>query len=144
MIQFTTQLKKGIYIKDVPKSYKNLVDYLISIKALKGKKTLKLTSDYIVGSIDINSKGVGFITPNTGKKDLLIEPKDLEGAKKGDLVIAKRIFSRNSRPKAKVIVLLKKQFETIVGYLSLKDLTCLLYTSPSPRDGLLSRMPSSA
>ena len=24
------------------------------------------------------------------------------------------------------------------------DLTCLLYTSPSPRDGLLSRMPSSA
>ena len=26
----------------------------------------------------------------------------------------------------------------------LKDLRCLLYTSPSPRDGLLSRMPSSA
>ena len=25
-----------------------------------------------------------------------------------------------------------------------KDHTCLLYTSPSPRDGLLSRMPSSA
>ena len=27
---------------------------------------------------------------------------------------------------------------------SSKDLICLLYTSPSPRDGLLSRMPSSA
>ena len=27
---------------------------------------------------------------------------------------------------------------------NLKDFTCLLYTSPSPRDGLLSRMPSSA
>ena len=26
----------------------------------------------------------------------------------------------------------------------LKQQTCLLYTSPSPRDGLLSRMPSSA
>ena len=25
-----------------------------------------------------------------------------------------------------------------------KDVLCLLYTSPSPRDGLLSRMPSSA
>ena len=25
-----------------------------------------------------------------------------------------------------------------------QDLSCLLYTSPSPRDGLLSRMPSSA
>ena len=27
---------------------------------------------------------------------------------------------------------------------SAKDVICLLYTSPSPRDGLLSRMPSSA
>ena len=26
----------------------------------------------------------------------------------------------------------------------IEDLLCLLYTSPSPRDGLLSRMPSSA
>ena len=29
------------------------------------------------------------------------------------------------------------------GFITL-DNTCLLYTSPSPRDGLLSRMPSSA
>ena len=36
--------------------------------------------------------------------------------------------------------------ETIAGMLANADLTvtCLLYTSPSPRDGLLSRMPSSA
>ena len=26
----------------------------------------------------------------------------------------------------------------------ISDIDCLLYTSPSPRDGLLSRMPSSA
>ena len=32
----------------------------------------------------------------------------------------------------------RKQFTTVECY------TCLLYTSPSPRDGLLSRMPSSA
>ena len=30
------------------------------------------------------------------------------------------------------------------GTLSTDNNTCLLYTSPSPRDGLLSRMPSSA
>ena len=30
------------------------------------------------------------------------------------------------------------------GETSMTDWTCLLYTSPSPRDGLLSRMPSSA
>ena len=32
----------------------------------------------------------------------------------------------------------------IGGSSHLKGLACLLYTSPSPRDGLLSRMPSSA
>ena len=30
------------------------------------------------------------------------------------------------------------------GMVETKNLLCLLYTSPSPRDGLLSRMPSSA
>ena len=33
---------------------------------------------------------------------------------------------------------IEQDFSTIAPY------TCLLYTSPSPRDGLLSRMPSSA
>ena len=33
---------------------------------------------------------------------------------------------------------------TILGAAGLAYKTCLLYTSPSPRDGLLSRMPSSA
>ena len=31
-----------------------------------------------------------------------------------------------------------------IRYLVAQDKSCLLYTSPSPRDGLLSRMPSSA
>ena len=31
-----------------------------------------------------------------------------------------------------------------IQFLEGKEYTCLLYTSPSPRDGLLSRMPSSA
>ena len=30
------------------------------------------------------------------------------------------------------------------GFQYMRDIDCLLYTSPSPRDGLLSRMPSSA
>ena len=32
----------------------------------------------------------------------------------------------------------------ILGLVGESGQTCLLYTSPSPRDGLLSRMPSSA
>ena len=35
-------------------------------------------------------------------------------------------------------------FETILKGTGETFYTCLLYTSPSPRDGLLTRMPSSA
>ena len=39
----------------------------------------------------------------------------------------------------------KEEVDTFVARtLSLKEETCLLYTSPSPRDATLSRMPSSA
>ena len=34
--------------------------------------------------------------------------------------------------------------DAVEVYKHLKEADCLLYTSPSPRDGLLSRMPSSA
>ena len=39
----------------------------------------------------------------------------------------------------------REAFGLIAGRCSAAEIeTCLLYTSPSPRDGLLSRMPSSA
>ena len=38
----------------------------------------------------------------------------------------------------------KSNYDCVIGVSGGKDSTCLLYTSPSPRDGLLSRMPSSA
>ena len=34
--------------------------------------------------------------------------------------------------------------DQLAGLVIANSFTCLLYTSPSPRDGLLSRMPSSA
>ena len=36
------------------------------------------------------------------------------------------------------------QIEALMSREESQTLSCLLYTSPSPRDGLLSRMPSSA
>ena len=55
--------------------------------------------------------------------------------------------SRNSSPE-KISSLIEVEATQIVGDLMglgiMKAIDCLLYTSPSPRDGLLSRMPSSA
>ena len=38
----------------------------------------------------------------------------------------------------------QKTYTQALPYFDRLDYVCLLYTSPSPRDGLLSRMPSSA
>ena len=46
-----------------------------------------------------------------------------------------------SHPKVEVSMVTSRQH---VGKFLHKAQPCLLYTSPSPRDGLLSRMPSSA
>ena len=39
---------------------------------------------------------------------------------------------------------IKESINTLIKYQLIDINNCLLYTSPSPRDGLLSRMPSSA
>src|SRR5664279_3996133 len=38
----------------------------------------------------------------------------------------------------------KPRIAGVESFLAARGITCLLYTSPSPRDGLLTRMPSSA
>ena len=39
---------------------------------------------------------------------------------------------------------IKTYIENEISHMGMDSFICLLYTSPSPRDGLLSRMPSSA
>ena len=55
-------------------------------------------------------------------------------------IITDPVFSKNAGP----LIFGPKRY--VKPALDLKEIpkTCLLYTSPSPRDGLLSRMPSSA
>ena len=51
-----------------------------------------------------------------------------------------QLTSRQADPLGAELRLVLSQYRLGVGL----DMACLLYTSPSPRDGLLSRMPSSA
>src|SRR5680860_793515 len=53
-------------------------------------------------------------------------------------------FLEGVQPLTKVVRGLTEPIRVIVRRISEPLQTCLLYTSPSPRDGLLSRMPSSA
>ena len=55
-----------------------------------------------------------------------------------------KYFDSNNSKVCTSILFVKAVFQNTIVKLCLRPLSCLLYTSPSPRDGLLSRMPSSA
>ena len=64
----------------------------------------------------------------------ILQPRMLSGHLQGRIL---SMLSQSIKPKTIL------EIGTYTGYSAL-CMACLLYTSPSPRDGLLSRMPSSA
>ncbi|WP_281950611.1 ribonuclease R family protein [Nitrosophilus kaiyonis] len=117
MKELMIKLLKGVLKKDIARDDWPLVDELIKLKIVKDDgKVLKIGSKYRVGKIDISKKGTGFLEQIGIKaKDLLIEPEHLNGASKGDLVIARRIFQAKKRPSAKVVFIVQKAFRFSVG-----------------------------
>jgi len=117
--EFLYALTKGVSKRDIPKEYFYLLEDFKRLKAIKQiKDKYKLKSEYRFGTIDITRSNIGFLEVLTKEKvkDLLIETKDLFGAHKGDIVLAKRIFSNHGRPKAKVIYIVKRKDRYQVVY----------------------------
>ncbi len=133
MKEFILKLLKGIEKKDIPREHIPLVDDLIRHKIVKiDGKIYKIGPKYRVGKIDIAKNGTGFLVQIGIKaKDLLIEPKDLNDAGKGDLVIARRIFG-SGRPKAKVVYILERAFAYSVAYLDKERLQFLNVKNEQP------------
>ncbi len=120
MKEFLLKLSEGIKEKDILKKDRELLEQLFRQKIVKKKDNIyKVDSKYRFGIIDINKSGTGFLATLTTKKkykDLVVESYDLKGATKGDIVVAKRIFSKSGRPKAKVVEVLLKEFNVSVVY----------------------------
>jgi len=114
--EFILKLIRGIDRKDIPREYIPLVDDLVRHKIIKiDGKIYKISSKYRVGQIDMAKNGLGFLVQLGFKgKDLLIEPRDLNGAGRGDLVVARRIFG-GGRPRGKVVYILERAFRYTVA-----------------------------
>ncbi|MDR3346489.1 MAG: ribonuclease R [Campylobacteraceae bacterium] len=108
----------GIYEADIAVEAKTLINELIRTKAL-GAPTegrYKLDSNYRAGKIDVSSNGTGYLdTFGDERKDLIVEPQDLMGANRGDIVVARRVFAKSKRVKAKVVLIAQRGFATYVG-----------------------------
>ncbi len=119
MKEFVFKLVKGIDRKDIPRDKRDILNDLIALGVVTDGKIIKLKSSYRAGKVDVTKKGFGFLIPiGVKEKDYLIESHHLNGASRGDLVIAQRLFNKKGRPKAKVIYILEKAFAYSVVYLT--------------------------
>ena len=94
---------------------------LIDMSTLQGNQTHSHFPVVIIGS-GISGLTAAWQLQSAGREVVLLEARDRIGG---------RVLTLDSRG-------------TADGGLGAQCDICLLYTSPSPRDGLLSRMPSSA
>ena len=123
MKQLLLKIVFGVEKKELKKDDLKRLQPLFHKKILKNQKFLKLKSDYKVGYIEIiKSSHIGFLTQiGVRAKDLLIEKKDLHGAKDGDLVIAKRIYKKRGRASAKIVFIAQRKKNIAICYLKILD-----------------------
>ena len=119
MIEFLLTLDHGVTNEEIPSEFSSLLNDLLRLKAVKLKKNIyQLDSRYRAGTIDIAFGGTGFVKTITNKqmKDLLVEANDTNGALRGDLVVVKRLHTKQGRPKAKVIYIAKRKHASSLVY----------------------------
>lgn len=111
-------LTEGLDADKIDKAHITLLDEMTRKNIIKQRKNIyKFNADYRAGKLDVALNGTGYLETfgREDKKDLIIEPKDLGSAAKGDIVVVKRFFSKNGRVKAKVVLIIQKGFLTYVG-----------------------------
>lgn len=111
--------QEGLSREEIPPELQSLIQDLVRHKFLSYKKnTYILDAKYRFGKIDISFNGTGFVQTLTNKelKDLLVEPRDVRGAMRGDIVVVRRLHTKNSRPKARVVYIVKRAFNTSIVY----------------------------
>ena len=115
----------------------------ISSASLLGQ-TLKVEFDVGFGPTAISSGGSITGLCNNSNQTVTLIPSYCDAA--GVSVPALGSFFRWTQPNGVVVMPTLPTGELVIDINSLSQngFYCLLYTSPSPRDGLLSRMPSSA
>ena len=119
MIELLLSLSHEVAKEEIPSEFSSLINDLLKLKAIKlkhGKYTFD--SRYRAGTIDLSFNGTGFVKTYTNKqmKDLLVESNDTNGAMRDDIVIVKRLHTKQGRPKAKVIYIAKRKNATSIVY----------------------------
>lgn len=95
---------------------KEAIKVLLSLGAISlHKNKYYLNNGFVTGKIDISANGTGYLDPfGLNSKDLIVENKDLGGARLGDIVLARLTRLKKTRGGAKVLAILDPANETSV------------------------------
>lgn len=123
MTPFALQLIQGTKLSDIEEENQEAFKEIQRLSILEEENNLyKLKSTYRVGELYIAKDGKGYIEATIKEqKDLLIEPQDLNKAKDGDIVIAKRIIAKRGRASGKVVFTLEKSNLFAIAYTVLNE-----------------------
>lgn len=119
MRELLLKLVNGVTKKELSKEELRQIKPLIKKRILKEGKYFKFNSDYRCGKVEIiQSSGIGFLVQiGVTGKDLVIEKRDLNGAKQDDLVICRRDFRKRGRPGCVVEYIAQRAVEYAICYL---------------------------
>ena len=82
----------------------------------KKKKYLLLENSHLVkGRLILNEKGFGFIEIGKDVKDVYVNEKNINAAVDGDLVLFEYLNKDKERPEGRIIKVIKRNFDPIVG-----------------------------
>ena len=82
----------------------------------KKKKYLLLENSHLVkGKLILNEKGFGFIEIGKDVKDVYVNEKNINDAVDGDLVLFEYLNKDKERPEGRIIKVIKRNFDPIVG-----------------------------
>lgn len=98
----------------------NILDELVSNGILyysdKKKKYLLLENSHLLkGRLILNDKGFGFIDLDNGEKDVYVNESNINNADDDDLVLFEYISKDKERPEGRIIKVIKKNYDPLVG-----------------------------
>lgn len=99
----------------------SLEEELKVYKTKKDKYILFENSHLLTGKIHINKKGFGFVTVENYEDDFYIDEKNINYALNNDIVVIEEIKSTGKKNEARVVKVLKKENNIVIGEYMLKN-----------------------
>ena len=118
--------KLGLTTIEEYQRLQTVLDELVSDGVLyysdrKSKYLLLENSHLVKGRLILNEKGFGFIEIGKDIKDVYVNEKNLSGADDDDLVLFEYLNKDIERPEGKIIKVIKRNYEPLVGEIILID-----------------------